>query len=301
MSLQTAVFAVEFEAALKKEGARVAFTEVEQFRAMMRAFRALTSTFYLEEFHGFKRQVYFDTVRPWMRRRARCELCDVLFVVYSRRAGLEVRMTLLQAKLSRDVHCTSLPVYKGRIEPQSFHANYEQWDLLSRRPKLHPTGVFEPPPELLSSALLSSVGTFGIFFRSPNGAVDLFYVSADRLRPKGTPSGPNARLGKLQTKRGFATRSISAWKEVTYCPSSREFAASLYRLEIGTPILKISSGGVRHGFDPQLDWVRQVIATHMAATDTPSPISREILIELGTTDPFPAGTSLPSLVVLRGE
>ncbi len=235
-----------------------------------------------------------------MRPRARCELCDVLFVTYSTNRGLSVRMSLLQAKLSRSVHATGLPSHLGKIEPHLFHANFEQWDLLCSRPPLDPTSVFVPPPDLLTSAVLPSVGSFGIFFKSHTGAIDLFYASADSLDIHVTPSGPSARLGKLKTVPGPAARKIFGWNEATYCPSACKFAASLFRLEIGTPILEVQSGG-RREFRTQLDWVRRVIATSIANSDVNAPVGRALLADIGPADPFPDGTLIPSLVILRGE
>lgn len=301
MSSSAAAFSTAFEAALKKEAFGSPFTEVEQFQAMMRAFSSLKPHYYLEEFHGFKRQVYFDPSHSWMRPRARCELCDVLLVIYSTNSGFSVRMSLLQAKLSHGTHATGLTSHVGRIEPHLFHGNFEQWDLLRNRPTLDPTTVFAPPPDLLASAVLPSVGSFGIFFKGHGGAIDLFYASADSLDTHATPVGPNARLGKLKTIPGPAARKLSGWSETTYCSSAREFAASLFRLEIGTPILEAPSSGGRREFRPQLDWVRSVIATHIAGSDGNAAAARALLADLGFAEPLPDGTAIPSLVVLRGR
>lgn len=174
MPSSAASFSLSFKNAFQKATSVAPFKEVDLFRAMMNAFGTLRPKFYLEEFHGFKRQVYFDTSHTWMRPRARCELCDVLFVTYSTNGGFEVRMTLLQAKLSRQTHTTSSASYAGKVEPQVFEGNFEQWDLLRGRPTLIPTTVFVPPPTLLSSALLSSVGTFGVFIAAPAGTWTFF-------------------------------------------------------------------------------------------------------------------------------
>jgi hypothetical protein len=301
MPPSAAAFSAAFESALKREASSAPFTEVEQFRAMMRAFSSLKPQYYLEEFHGFSRQVYFNTSHSWMRARARCELCDVLFVTYATNIGFSVRMSLLQAKLSHDRHATNLTSHLGQIEPQSFQGNFEQWDLLRRRPTLDPTTVFVPPPDLLASAVLPSVGTFGIFFRDNAGMVDLFYVSADSIAAQATPAGPDARRGKLRTVTGPAARKIGGWSEATYCSSSGAFGASLFCLEIGTPILEVSSGGGRREHQPQLDWVRSVIATHISRTEGNAAAARVLLADLGPTDPLPFGAEVPSLVVLQGQ
>lgn len=297
-----AAFSLSFQGAFQKAASVAPFKEVELFRAMMDAFGSLKPTFYLEEFHGFKRQVYFDTSHPWMRPRARCELCDVLLVTYSTTGVFEVRMTLLQAKLSRQTHITNSAAYAGKVEPQVFEGNFEQWDLLRRRPTLIPTTVFVPPPSLLASAVLPSVGTFGVFHRSASGKVDLFYASADTLSAAAVPKGLNGRYGKLTTAAGTpAARFISGWGEATYCPSAAEFAASLYKLQIGTPILTVASGTPRVEHRPQLDWVRRVLASHLAANGDNSRVARELLSDLGNAAPLPEAADVPSVIVLRGE
>ena len=295
-------FSLSFQGAFQKAASAAPFKEVDLFRAMIDAFASLKPTFYLEEFHGFKRQIYFDTSHCWMRPRARCELCDVLFIIYSTTGGFEVRMTLLQAKLSRQTHATCSSAYSGKVEPQVFDANFEQWDLLCGRPTLIPTTVFVPPPTLLASAVLPSVGTFGVFHRDTSGTVDLFYATADTLSPTPAPKGPNGRYGKLTTLAGApAARLVSGWREATYCPSSLEFAASLYQLQIGTPILAVAPGSARVEHRPQLDWVRSVLASHLSKNGNNSRVARELLSELGDTAPLPDEADIPSVIVLRGE
>lgn len=256
----------------------------------------------LEEFHGFKRQIYFNTSNPWQRPKARCELCDVLFVVYSTNGGLGVRMTLLQAKLSRSMHTTNTPGSAGTIERQEFKANFEQWDLLSSRPTLMPTTVFAPPTDLLSSALLPTVGSFGVFHQSALGPVDLFYVSADCLAPTSTPAGPDSRIGTLSTKHGVAAhRTVGTWDEVTYCPTAFEFARSLYEISIGTPIVYAPSAAQRTEYQPQLNWVRGVLAAHIASTGANAPIARTLLAELGPLQGMLEPSIVPTVVALRSE
>lgn len=302
MPSSAASFSLSFQSAFQKAASIAPFKEVDLFRAMMNSFGTLKPKFYIEEFHGFKRQVYFDTSHPWMRPRARCELCDVLFVTYSTTGRFEVRMTLLQAKLSRQSHITNSSAYAGKVEPQFFEGNLEQWGLLSGRPTLIPTTVFVPPASLLASAVLPSVGTFGVFHRCATGNVDLFYATADTLNAAAIPKSPNGRYGKLVTAAGApAARFISGWGEATYCPSAVEFAASLYKLQIGTPILAAAPGTPRIEHRPQLDWVRAVLTSHLAAIGNNSGVARELLSDLGDGAPLPEGADVPSVIVLRGE
>ena len=236
------------------------------------------------------------------RPRARCELCDVLLVVYSTNGGFGARVTFLQAKLSRETHATGLAASAGLIERQEFKANFEQWNLLCSRPPLLATTVFDPPPDLLSGALLPSVGTFGIFHQLPHSPVDLFYVSADCLAPASTPPGPDTRLGRLITKHGGAARrAVGSWDEVTYCPNVFQFAQALYDLSIGTPVVFAASGGARTEFQPHYNWVRGVLAAHVGATGSNSPVARALLADLGARQVTPEPDKVPTLVVLRSE
>lgn len=302
MPTSSSNFARLFQAAFARESISSPFTEVEQFRALMRAFASLKPKFYLEEFHGFKRQVYFDTSYPWQRSRARCELCDVLLIVYSTTGGFSMRMTLLQAKLSRAIHNTGLLALAGQVEPQEFKGNFEQWNLLSARPQLIATTVFDPPPDLLSGALLPSVGTFGVFHQLNSGPVDLFYTSADCLLPTTLPPGPDSRIGKLSTVHGkVALRTIGPWTEVTYCPSALDFARSLYELSIGTPVVFESSASGRTEYQPHFNWVRGVLASHIAVSGANSTIARALLSDLGSLVNLPDPSKVPSLVVLRSD
>lgn len=132
--------------------------------------------------------------------------------------------------------------------------------------------------------------------------MDLFYATADTLNAATIPKGPNCRYGKLATLAGApAARVISGWGEATYCPSAVEFAASLYKLQIGTPILAVAAGGRRVEHRPQLDWVRAVLASHLEASGNNSPVARELLSDLGDGAPLPEGADVPSVIVLRGE
>lgn len=308
MSSSATKFATDFAAALKKESATSAFKEVEQFRAMMRAFGTLRPQYYVEEYHGFRRQIYFDTSHSWLRPRARCELCDVLLLVYSTVGGFSLRATLLQAKLSRDDHITCRSSHAGKVEPQTFHANYEQWDLLSARPALIPTTVFQPPIDLLQAAILPTIGSFGIFHRLPSNAVDLFYTSADCLRPTVTPSGPNSRYGKLSTLQGTPSlRTIGPWTEATYCGNAFDFGLALYQLQIGTPVFHSVAKSAVKTFSPYHQWIRSVLSSHLAASGANAPLARTLLNQLGGVADAPQdsdaldGVKQPGVVVLRSE
>lgn len=292
-------FASALRHEFKQRSLAAAFGEIAQFRALKDSFGALKPKFQVEEYHGAKRQVYFDTTQPWLRRRARCELCDLLLIAYSTTARPQVRLMLLQAKLSRSTHfnlCSS-PGLQNR--PTEFHGNFEQWDLLSARPRLDPTGVFTPPPDLLRSAIVPSVGAFGVFHRTASGAIDMFYASADTLRPVGSPS---TRYGKLSTTVVAAHRRFSGFIDKPLCCCLLTFGESLFELQLGTPVVSTSATGVPIRNEPLASFAKGVLATYMRDAGENSVLAPDVMRLLGdSADRMPTDEPIPSLVILKGR
>lgn len=258
----------------------------------MGAFGALKSSFQVEEYHGAKRQVYFDTSHSWLRPRARCELCDLLIISYSVAPVAQVRLMLLQAKLSRESHpglCSRKP---ARSFSTQFAANFEQWDLLSSRPRLDPTGAFSPPPYLLQSAIVPSVGAFGVFHVTARGNVDMFYASADTLLPVGHPT---KKYGKLTTTATTSLRYFNGYADVPTCCCLATFGEALFELKLGTPVSTTKKG------DPVAQFVGSVMATYLREVGQDSLMARQIEDLIGPlTDVQPFSESLPSLVLIEG-
>lgn len=301
-SLTTATaFARGLESAFSVESSSVPFGEVALLRALMRSFSALKPRFRVDEFHGSKHQVYFDTSKPWLRKRARCELCDLLVIAYSVEQGVSARMTLLQTKLSHTRHDgLGLAGPKG-VDHVNFQANYEQWDLLAARPTLIPTSVFAPPRDLLSAAAVPSIGSFGVFHRDAAASIGFFYASADCLAPAAVPSGSR---GGLQTVTASTrSRSSGGLADITYCGSLAQFGASLYRLEIGTPVVTTSPGGAVAKHQPWANWARGVLAAHVQTGAEPDSPSQELLnyLELRGGNPRAYPRLMPSVLVVKGE
>lgn len=290
-------FGLLLQKEFRRRSASAGFGEVAQFRALKDAFGALRPKFQIEEYHGSRRQVYFRTTQPWLRPRARCELCDLLFIVYSTTGHPQVRLMLLQAKLSRSNHtglCSSLGLHR---RPTEFCGNYEQWDLLAYRPKLDPTGVFSPPPDLLSSALVPSVGAFGVFHNSTVGTIDMFYASADTLRPVGSPT---TRYGKLSTAAAPIVRWFSGFPDTPFCCCLLTFGESLFDLRLGTPIVGTSTAGETISNNSLSSFAKGVLATHAREEGGNSILLREVLALLGgAVDQMPSDESVPSLVILK--
>jgi len=292
-------FAHNLQREFRSRSASAAFGEIAQFRALKDAFGALKPKFQVEEYHGAKRQVYFDTTQPWLRPRARCELCDLLLITYSTTGPRQVRLMLLQAKLSRRTHdklCSSPGL---QSHPTEFQGNYEQWNLLSARPRLDPTRAFIPPPDLLRKAVVPSIGAFGVFHRTSSDPIDMFYASADTLRPVGSPT---TRYGKLSTTIVPSLRRFNGFPDEPLCCCLVTFAEALFKLHLGTPVVAAKAAGTFIRNEPLTSFARGVLSSYIRNEGANSVLAPEVLELLGdSTDNESTDYPIPSLVILKGD
>ena len=225
-------FGRDLSRAFAKQAAGLGMGEVPLFRALTGAVHHLSKSYHVEEFHGGRRQVTFASGHKIPGRTPRCELADLLVVAFRRKPRRSCRMSFLQMKSER--HRT-LASSSAACE---YHANLEQWDLLCHRPLIRPLGRFRAPRDLLSGALLPSVGAFGFFVPTPaKRRVELRYCSADTLNKC---AGCDGRYGKVFVRRGRILRTISGIQERTRAGSLSEFGQALALHQIGTPIERSS-------------------------------------------------------------
>lgn len=218
-------FAIQFDQNFRRKTKKYSHSEIPLFRALHSTLAGMGNRFQVEEYHGGSHQVRFTGNGTYTRTNARCELSDLLIIVFSSRPSPHVRLTYLQAKLERKQLITG--------NNRKYSANLEQWYLLSRRPLVSRVGLFNPPSRLLKSALLPSVGSFGFFYKDVNNGFQIHYVSADNLKLAGKYTQRN---GKLIAKTSNCTRRINGYDECISANGNVSFAKALYRLEIGTPI-----------------------------------------------------------------
>lgn len=231
---------LKLQQAFRKEshGAR---GEVALFRAFIRAFSALGAEALAREYHGNRYQVTFQQARGAGRSTPRCELCDVLIVHYPMGNPSAARITFNQAKVtSKPFGCHGNAQLS---KPYSFQANLEQWDLLANRPLIAPaTRTFKPPSDLLSSALLPSVGTFGVFYPVGHG-FDFAYFVADGLTALNNAAG---RSGTLQWGNPlYQLRTVSGHTEITGTCCIQMFGHALQMGYVGTPVTQLLSSSSR--------------------------------------------------------
>jgi len=200
-------FGRQFDSTFKIKTHGYSHDEIPLFRAMCTSLTSLSKQFDVEEYHGNSHQVVFTGNGSYARSNARCELSDLMIVAYSP-ITKNVRLTYLQAKSER----ATLNSVCGR----EFSANLEQWFLLSNRPKISGVGnSFNPPGDLLSSAILPSVGSFAFFYKDMTGEFQTYFSTANYLFP---PKIYPRKKGKLQALGrcgvGVVALLIAVWKSV---------------------------------------------------------------------------------------
>lgn len=293
-------FAAALQSAWSTESRKAKFSEVQQFRALMKSFASLGGPFKVEEFHGMKHQIVFNGKGSWGRPSARCEISDLLIVAYRSKPYFQARATLLQAKKSNEKHSNLCDDWPNSIPVTNFKANLEQWDLLSRRPNVLPYPPFDCHPEILSGAILPSVGSIGVFHKRSGKVYDFFYMSADLSAPL---SSPTRKFAKLKTLPGTRLRHMHGYDECTFACCMPTFASSLYDLEIGTPIepnntVNEKDARYRNNFR---GWLRTVLFSHLEMTNNDSALARELLEYLESDYEGEFMPQPPKLVLINAD
>ena len=298
--MQSVFFAKKLAKAWWRESSRANFSEVQQFKALMRSFASLRGPFKIEEFHGMKHQVVFNGQGSWGRPSARCEISDLLIVSYRKHPEFQARATLLQAKKSNEKHTSLCRGFPSSIPYTDFKANLEQWDLLSRRPDVLPYPPFHCHPEILSGAILPSIGSIGVFHRYSGKNYGFFYMSADSAEPL---SAPKRKHAKLKTKTVKTSRNVNGYTECTFACCLPTFAKSLYELEIGTPIDQRNVVSDRDGRYRNIfrGWLRSILYSHLEMTDNESLLARDLLGQIASEYEGQFMSEPPSLLLLNSD
>ncbi|OPG80248.1 hypothetical protein B1218_05990 [Pseudomonas ogarae] len=227
--------------------------EIALFRAFIRAFNALGPNALAQEYHGNRYQVRFSATRGVGRSVPRCELCDLMIIHYPAGNPSGARVTFNQAKVTTN----SLVCHTTASVPYNFRANLEQWDLLSNRPSISATTAkVHLPYDLLSSALLPSVGTFGVFYPQGSG-FDFAYFVADGLRPLKNSA---KRSGTLQWGTPLRqVRKVGHYDEATTTCCMYGFGRALELGLIGTPLQQTLYGS--SGATEMRYWLASVLSS----------------------------------------
>jgi len=226
-------------------------TEIQLFRELINVFNSLGADSLAHEYHGNKHQVIFNAMRGAGRPTPRCELCDVMIIQYSADNASAARVTFNQAKVTKNaLGCSSAAKAVG---PDSFSANLEQWDLLANRPTIGTaTASFDPPSDLLSAAILPSVGTFGVFYPSGSTFDFAYYIARDLVPLNNNPG----RSGTLQwpSSSTIITHPMG-YQEITGTCCLLTFGDALEDGLVGTPVWPLLYGA--KGSRQMRSWLKE--------------------------------------------
>ena len=195
--------------------------EVHCFQSLSKAI-SLNTTCYSKEFHGTKFLVKFKPKRPNPHRScAHCELCDVLYIVFSKN---DVRISFIQAKREYSPLKTTSSL--------KFTANLEQWELLHWKRSVNSSSkkIFIPRDILKSS--YRSIISF-LFFHPVGNIHELVYCSASSLFQANTKYKYKSANGKVNLDK----HSLSPhFYEILYSRNMNDFLTHLLNGKIGASL-----------------------------------------------------------------
>jgi hypothetical protein len=148
--------------------------EVALFRALAASIVKHSSSTFVDETHGGNVcNVSFTSATG---KTETCEIADLL-IVSSEPSHSNLRATFWQAKKQAVSKWLNVTSSGSQLD---FKGQFNQWDLLSRRPAVSGVASFMPPPDLLSSFHSSSIGSFGVFYEK-NSATEVAHSIAEFL------------------------------------------------------------------------------------------------------------------------
>ncbi|MHA6844555.1 hypothetical protein [Ralstonia syzygii] len=148
--------------------------EVALFRKLADAIVNGSTAVFVDETHGAtKCNVRFDLTDG---TQTRCEIADLLIIARSDRPPF-LRATFWQAKKVKVSNWVAHGTQDRHID---FPAQFNQWDLLSRRPTIQGVRPFDPPADLLESFQSASIGSFGVFYER-NAQIEVAHSVAEFL------------------------------------------------------------------------------------------------------------------------
>ncbi|MGX9525886.1 hypothetical protein ACXHWJ_16830 [Alcaligenes nematophilus] len=195
--------------------------EVELFRKLAKAIVKCSQSVFVEETHGAtKYNVSFNLTTG---TTTRCEIADLLIISKSKRHPF-LRATFWQAKKQKNPNWVSLATTDRHID---FSGQFNQWDLLSRRPSINGISSFQPPSNLLSSFDSGSIGSFGIFYER-DLKIELMHSTAEFI----VCGKPKAKNPKMVTN-AFLERYFYMGGEIIVRSALRPFLKALFDHQIG--------------------------------------------------------------------
>jgi len=200
-------------------------SEVELFRKLAKSIVRNSSSVFVEETHGASRNNVSFTLTTG--KCTRCEIADLLIVTRSKFVPF-LRATFWQAKKQKCPTWVSLGSTDQHID---FKGQFNQWDLLSRRPTVSGVAQFYPPPDLLSSFDSASIGSFGVFYERA-AVIEVMHSIAEFV----TCGSPKAKHPTLVAN-AFLEKYSYMYGEAAVRPTLELFLQALFGHQIGAPLV----------------------------------------------------------------
>lgn len=243
-------------------------------------FNSLKSAFGIdincEIIHGQSGMVEFEVPGRIPMKKVKCEAGDLLIVVFNWR---EVRYTLLQNKTMHNFS------YYGT---GPITVPVRQHHVLADKPIVNKVGKRNPHiyPHILSSAVLDSVGSFGVFYsrkllrQSNRVYFDMNYMIANRLAFRSRPSinqfeKNHRRVAKFQGTINNVVKK-NGYYEVEACSCLWDFELALKNMLIGTPITLVATDS-RVKSHPLLKFLVEIAVQENRKNDSTKSVYRNFI------------------------
>lgn len=199
--------------------------EVSLFRKLANAIVRGSRSIFIDETHGAtKCNVSFNLTTG---TSTRCEISDLLIISRSKNLP-NLRATFWQAKKQRHPKWASLASPDKHID---FSGQFNQWDLLSRRPLISGVAPFFPPNDLLACFNSPSIGSFGIFYERKS-TIEVMHSTAEFV----SCGNPKAKHPTLVAN-AFLDKYRHASGEIMVRSNLEPFLEALFNHQIGALLL----------------------------------------------------------------
>lgn len=198
--------------------------EVDLFRKLAIAIASGCSAIFIQETHGaVAYNVKFDLTSGV---GTRCEIADLLIIS---RSDVEpfYRATFWQAKKQPTAKWVALGTPDKHVD---FKGQFNQWDLLSRRPNIVGVPPFVPPADLLSSFSSASIGSFGVFYERAS-QIEVVHSVASFI----SCSSPSAKH-PVMVANAYLEQYFYNCREILVRTELCTFLNALLHHQIGAPI-----------------------------------------------------------------
>lgn len=198
--------------------------EVALFRKFALAIQAESSSTLIDETHGGG--VCNVSFTSPTNKIETCEIADLLIISYSQSQDAW-RATFWQAKKQGVSKWINVTQDGSQLD---FKGQFNQWDLLSRRPEVSGVKGFQPPKDILSGFSSPSIGTYGIFYEK-GGSIEVAHSIAEFIScPSPATKSPMLAIN------GYLSKYSMYERELMSTLTLEGFLGALFDFRIGAKL-----------------------------------------------------------------